>query len=102
MSDDATAALALLSRMRFACGDNGLRMQDELEQYLIELRRDAERLDALEALLNEQPDGMLLLHHGAGAGRGIVGLGLRNTNRTLRQAIDSARGVIDADRKEGV
>lgn len=58
-----------------------------------ELRRDAERLDALEALLNEQPDGMLLLHHGAGAGRGIAGLGLRNTNRTLRAAIDSARGA---------
>jgi hypothetical protein len=38
-----TGALALLSRMRFACGDNGTRMQDELEQYLRDLKRDAER-----------------------------------------------------------
>lgn len=41
--EHAAAALALLSRMRFACGDNGARMQDELEQYLRELRQDAER-----------------------------------------------------------
>lgn len=41
--DDAAAALGLLSRMRFACGDNGKRMQDELEDYLRELRKDAER-----------------------------------------------------------
>lgn len=38
-----TGAIALLSRMRFACGDNGTRMQDELEQYLRDLKRDAER-----------------------------------------------------------
>lgn len=41
--DDATAALALLARMRFACGDNGTRMQDELEECLRELKRDTER-----------------------------------------------------------
>lgn len=40
---DAGAALALLSRMRWACGDNGKRMQDELEDYLRELARDAAR-----------------------------------------------------------
>lgn len=43
MNEEECAALALLSRMRFACGDNGTRMQDELEEYLRELRRDAER-----------------------------------------------------------
>ena len=43
MNEEEGAALALLSRMRFACGDNGKRMQDELEEYLRELRRDAER-----------------------------------------------------------
>lgn len=41
--EEAFAALALLSRMRFACGDNGTRMQGELEEYLAGLRRDAER-----------------------------------------------------------
>lgn len=43
LRDESAAALALLSRMRFACGDNGTRMQDELEQYLRNLKRDAER-----------------------------------------------------------
>lgn len=43
--EDAFASLALLSRMRFACGDNGTRMQDELEEYLAGLRRDAERMN---------------------------------------------------------
>lgn len=40
---DAAAALGLLARMRAACGDNGVRMQDELEQYLRELVGDAAR-----------------------------------------------------------
>ena len=43
MDTEAIAAFDLLSRMRFACGDNGKRMQDELEEYLRELRKDAER-----------------------------------------------------------
>lgn len=43
---DAGAALALLSRMRWACGDNGKRMQDELEDYLRGLAKDAARLDS--------------------------------------------------------
>ncbi len=43
MNEESTAALALLSRMRFACGDDGKRMQDELEEYLRGLKRDAER-----------------------------------------------------------
>lgn len=59
-------------------------------------REDAERLDALEALVNEQPDRALLLHHGLhiirSDERRYAGLGLSNTGRTLRQAIDQARG----------
>jgi len=43
MDTEAIAAFDLLSRMRFACGDNGKRMQDELEEYLRGLKRDAER-----------------------------------------------------------
>lgn len=47
--EEAFAALALLSRMRFACGDNGTRMQGELEEYLAGLRRDAERYAAVRS-----------------------------------------------------
>lgn len=43
MNEEECAALALLSRMRFACGDNGKRMQDELEEYLRGLKRDADK-----------------------------------------------------------
>ncbi len=43
MNTETIGAFDLLSRMRFACGDNGKRMQDELEEYLRELKRDAER-----------------------------------------------------------
>ena len=43
------ASLALLSRMRFACGDNGKRMQDELESYLAGLLRDAVRYRHISA-----------------------------------------------------
>lgn len=41
--ENEVAALALLARMRQACGDDGARMQDELEQYLRGLRVDAVR-----------------------------------------------------------
>ena len=61
MNEESTAALALLSRMRFACGDNGARMQDELEEYLRELKRDAERYrwlrDDVPWLLTSGSDG---------------------------------------------
>lgn len=43
ITESEARAFDLLSRVRFACGDNGTRMQDELEEYLRELRRDAER-----------------------------------------------------------
>lgn len=48
-NDEAISALGLLSRMRFACGDNGLRMQDELEEYLRGLKRDSDELAKLRA-----------------------------------------------------
>ena len=50
---DTTAALDLLARMRMACGDNGLRMQDELEVYLKELARDWARWRKLMAITDD-------------------------------------------------
>lgn len=57
-------------------------------------REDALRLGALEAMVNESPEKALLLHHGRlpSDRYQYVGLGLSNTGRTLRQAIDQARG----------
>ena len=43
VTESEAAAFDLLSRIRFACGDNGKRMQDELEVYLRELKRDADK-----------------------------------------------------------
>jgi hypothetical protein len=51
---------------------------------------DSARLDWLEQRGN---DGGLLLHAGNQDTGGRSGLGLVNTGRTLRQAVDSARGV---------
>lgn len=55
---------------------------------------DSARLDALEALVDSQPDKALLLHHGIriirDGERRYSGLGLSNTRRTLREAIDQA------------
>lgn len=63
---------------------------------LASLAADAERLDALEALVSQQPDRALLLHHGIHivkeGQRRYAGLGLSNTSRSLRQAIDAAIG----------
>lgn len=57
MNADTIAAFELLSRMRFACGDDGKRMQDELEIYLRELKRDALRYRWLRLhLVNWCPD----------------------------------------------
>ena len=61
-------------------------MLDELDR----LRADAERIDCLESMINEY--GEIHLHDGQHP-RGI-GLGLRSgyVERTLREAIDEARG----------
>ncbi len=56
-------------------------------EELAELRRDAERLDELEAEANREP---LLLHCGI-SGLGYRGLGLANIGRSLRKAIDDMR-----------
>ena len=72
-------------------------MRDRLTEAAAALeaaREDGLRLDALAALVDEQPDKALLLHHGMHK-RGEqkhAGLGLSNTGRTLRTAIDQARG----------
>lgn len=42
-TDDAASAFALLARIREAVGDDGKRMQDELIEYLRQMRVDAER-----------------------------------------------------------
>lgn len=59
-ADDAAGALDLLSRVRFALGDNGTRMQDELLVYCRELAAVALRFDELQrhaAALAEALDG---------------------------------------------
>lgn len=43
---DRTAILLLLANIREACGDNGVRMQDELVEYIRELKRKADQFDA--------------------------------------------------------
>lgn len=43
---DATAALDLVSRIRFALGDNGKRMQDELIEYCKELAHNQSVLES--------------------------------------------------------
>lgn len=62
-ADDAASALDLLSRIRFALGDNGTRMQDELLEYCRELRDSAgalaalgEEYDALKGRVEELED----------------------------------------------
>ena len=49
MSDqnEEMACIKLLADIRFACGDNGKRMQDELVQYIAELYRQAEIVEHL-------------------------------------------------------
>lgn len=51
--DDATSALDLLSRVRFALGDNGTRMQGELMAYCRELAALPGRVAELEAQSEE-------------------------------------------------
>lgn len=57
-------------------------------------REDSARLDALDAMILDSTERALLLHHGLHKQRepSFCGLGLGNTGRTLRQAIDQARG----------
>ena len=54
MSDqnEEMACIKLLAEIRFACGDDGKRMQDELVQYIAELYRKAERVEHLQDRVN--------------------------------------------------
>lgn len=65
-ADEAISALDLLSRVRFALGDNGTRMQDELLDYCRELRDSAgalaalgEEYDALKGRVTKLREGIL-------------------------------------------
>lgn len=51
--------------------------------------KDSERIDWLEIMANKK-GGILL--HSEFESTGRLGLGLKNTNRTLRKAIDQAAG----------
>ena len=86
------ACVALVADIRFACGDNGKRMQPELVEFIRGLAADAERLDWL-------------------ASEARMLSGWRETGRWEMPAIqiDSARdrclpddllAAIDAERKE--
>ena len=59
MSDqnEEMACIKLLAEIRFACGDNGKRMQDELVQYIAELYRQAESVpEAWRSTMKELSD----------------------------------------------
>lgn len=86
LRDEAASALALLARMRAACGDDGRRMQDELEAYLRELRADAERLD----FLDQCREGTLRLD-GPRLIPAYQRWGGTATHKDARAAIDAAR-----------
>lgn len=55
---EATGALSLLARIREAVGDDGKRMQDELIEYLRQMRADAERYRWLRDVTCGLPDDM--------------------------------------------
>jgi hypothetical protein len=62
----------------------------DLAQLLRDHEADAARLDALESFV--QDNGALVLHRGLNFTHGAAGLGLSNTGRTIRQAVDQLRG----------
>ena len=51
------ACVALVADIRFACGDNGKRMQPELVEFIRGLAEDAERLDWLDAQRGDDVQG---------------------------------------------
>lgn len=77
METETIAAFDLLARMRFACGDNGTRMQDELEEYLRVLLKDAERYrrlrDEFTWSLTSNSDGTRLSVHMPGVSLTKIG-----------------------------
>lgn len=82
-----SACVALVADIRFACGDDGKRMQPELVEFIRGLAEDSARLDWID-------------EHGAGIrsrANGHKNMAVWNFNVEgeqvkLRQAIDLARG----------
>lgn len=56
--DDNAGALRLIADIRAACGDNGRRMQDDLVEYIGEIKRQRdEMLSTMIAALSLTPQG---------------------------------------------
>lgn len=53
---NVAALISLLVDIRFAAGDNGKRMQDELVEHIRELRCDADRMDWISKYTRCDPD----------------------------------------------
>jgi hypothetical protein len=89
------ACVSLVADIRFACGDNGKRMQAELVEFIRELAEDAGRLDWMDANeftayrsidpIDGLSDHAVVVHESQRPRRG-------NVADTIRQAIDQARG----------
>ena len=80
------ACVALVADIRFACGDNGNRMQPELVEFIRELAADAERYRWLV------DSGKFCPAFGSG-GWGLRAGGFGRSSKTdLDAAIDQARG----------
>ena len=71
------ACVSLVADIRFACGDNGKRMQPELVEFIRELAEDAERLD-------------FVMRHVRGWE--LRRIGIHTNGGDYRPAIDQARG----------
>lgn len=89
-----SAPLMLLADIRFACGDNGKRMQDELVEYIRELRADSDRLAHLADCA--------IMHWGTRE-RGGWRVELFNIVESRRDELTVAdlRAAIDEDREAG-
>jgi len=64
---------------------------ERLADELAKAARDSERLDILEKEIKQSP----ILMHNSGETCGYRGLGLANTGRSLRQAIDDLQETAD-------
>lgn len=99
---DSDALLRLAVDLRWALGDKGRRMQDDLVRYAGELRADAERyrwLRARQEPSSAEADEDAEFRHGS-ISRIFVGTGLghavAHTGAELDSAIDAARSKEDA------
>ena len=97
MNEEECAALALLSRMRFACGDNGKRMQDELEVYLRDLKRDADKWR--DEIADEAVDAAVEAYGKAAAAEGFARIRHAEAKARARRWMRAA--LIAAKREQG-